>query len=54
MYAVVSSVSTSTCGISCVELPLVPLCFAASIPWAQTVETFPCGPWAIITFSNSS
>ena len=26
------------------------LCFAASIPCAQTVETSPCGPWVIITF----
>ena len=41
--------STSTCGVSCVELLLFPLCFAASIPCAQTVETSPCGPWAIIT-----
>ena len=24
--------------------------FAASIPCAQTVETYPCGSWAIITF----
>ena len=47
MCAVVSS---STCGVSCVELPLFPLCFAASISCAQTVETSPCGRWAIVTF----
>ena len=28
-----------------VELPLFPMCIAASIPCAQTVETSPCGPW---------
>ena len=44
MCAVVSSVfSTSTYGVSCVELPLFTLCFAASIPCAQTVETSPRG-----------
>ena len=37
-------------GVSCVELPLYYLCFAASISCAQTVATFQCGPWAIITF----
>ena len=42
--------STSTYGVSCVELPLFHVCFAASISCAQTVETSPCGPWAIITF----
>ena len=42
--------STSTCGVSCVELPLFPLCFAASIPCAQTVEISVCGLWAVITF----
>ena len=41
--------STSSCGVSYVELPLFHLCFAASISCAQTVETSPCGPWAIIT-----
>ena len=32
------------------QAPLFPLCFAASIPRAQTVDTSSCGPWAIITF----
>ena len=36
--------------VSCVEQPIFPLCFAASIPCAQTVETSPCVPWVIITF----
>ena len=45
-------VSTSTWGVSCVELPFFLLCFAASIPCAQTVETSPCGPWAILNFCH--
>ena len=51
MCAVVSSAfSTSTCGVSCVEPPLFPLCFAASISCAQTVET--CGIAAIAQSAN--
>ena len=47
---VISAFHTRTCGVSCVELPLFPLCFVEIIPCAQTVGTFPCGSWAIITF----
>ena len=52
MYALVYSAlpQVSTSGVSCVELPLFPLCFTASIPCAQTVEASPCGPWTVITF----
>ena len=44
--------STSTCGVSCVEPPLRPLCFAASIPCAQTAEASPHGPWTVIIFRH--
>ena len=27
-----------------------PVCFAESIPCAQMVDAFSCGPWAVITF----
>ena len=40
--------STSTCGVSCVELPLLSLCLAESVPRAQTVEAFTRGPWAVV------
>ena len=33
--------STSTSGVSCVQFPLFPVCFAVSIPCAQTVKTSP-------------
>ena len=36
--------STSICGVSCVELPLLSLCLVASVPRAQTVEEFPSDP----------
>ena len=35
--------STSTCGVFCGELLLLPLCLAANVPRAHTVETFPRG-----------
>ena len=44
--------STSTCGVSCVELPLLSLCLAASVPRAHTVEAFPHGPWNVVTFRH--
>ena len=34
------------------KISLFALCFAVSILCAQMVETSPCGPWAIITFSQ--
>ena len=40
----------STCGVFHVELPLFPLCLAASIHCAHTVMTSTCCPCAIITF----
>ena len=42
----------STCDVSCVELQLLPLCFAASIPCVQTVDASPCGPWTVISFRH--
>ena len=42
--------STVTCGVSCVELPLLSLCLAESVPRAQTVEEFPHGPGTVVTF----
>ena len=44
--------STRTCGVSCVKLPLLSLCLVASVPRAQTVETFPRGPWTVVTFRH--
>ena len=44
--------STNTCGVSCVELPLLPLCIAASIPCGQMVDTSPRGPWTVITIRH--
>ena len=44
--------STSTCGVFCVELTLLLLYFAASIPCAQTVEASPHGPWTVITIRH--
>ena len=40
--------STSTCGVSSVELPLLSLCLAVSVPRAQTVEAFPRVPWTVV------
>ena len=47
--------STDTCGVSSVELPFFRelLCFAASIPCAQTVEVSPRGPWTVVTLRHS-
>ena len=42
--------SKSTCGVSCVEHPLLYLCLAASVPRAQTDEAFPRGPLTVVTF----
>ena len=36
-----------------VELPLLSLCLAASVPRAQTVEAFPRGPWTFLNLSLS-
>ena len=45
--------STSTCGVSCVELTLLSLCLAASVSRAQTFEASPPrGPWTVVTFHH--
>ena len=36
--------------LSAWRMMFVKMVLAASIPCPQTVETFPCGPWSIITF----
>ena len=38
--------------LSCVELSVLPLCFAAVVPCAQTVEASPRGPWTVVTFRH--
>ena len=44
--------STSTCDVYCVELPLLPLCFAASITCARTVVASTRGPRTVIIFRH--
>ena len=42
----------NTCGVSCVELSLIPLFLSASIPCAETGDASPRGPWTVITFRH--
>ena len=44
--------STNTCGVSCVEFPLLPLCFSANIPGVKVVEALPRGSWTVVAFHH--
>ena len=47
-YAVVSS--TNICGVSCVEIQVIPLYVVANVSCPQTAEAFPSGPCTVSTF----
>ena len=40
----------ATCGVFCVELPLLPLCFVASVPRVLTVKALPRVPYINISY----
>ena len=50
MCAIVSSFFHKHMWCLLCRTSIFPLCFATSIPCAQTVEASPCVPWAVITY----